>query len=105
MQLLGRNSPINVFYIRSSIFTFSFAYLIPCIFGPISLEILLLQSKTELVGRMKENCKLLRVLLLNFQRTRKEQLVHWESLSRKVVDAPFLEVFKARLDEPLSSLV
>ncbi|KFQ31715.1 hypothetical protein N332_04495, partial [Mesitornis unicolor] len=30
---------------------------------------------------------------------------HWNRLPREVVDAPFLEVFKARLDRALSSLV
>ncbi|KFU88802.1 hypothetical protein M959_14262 [Chaetura pelagica] len=30
---------------------------------------------------------------------------HWKRLLRKVVDAPSLEVFKARLDEALCSLV
>ncbi|PKU40348.1 hypothetical protein llap_9347 [Limosa lapponica baueri] len=32
-------------------------------------------------------------------------LRHWNTLPREVVDAPSLEVFKARLDGPLSSLV
>ncbi|KFQ20089.1 hypothetical protein N332_01879, partial [Mesitornis unicolor] len=30
---------------------------------------------------------------------------HWHRLPREVVDAPSLEVFKARLDKALSSLV
>ncbi|KFV07314.1 hypothetical protein N340_09739, partial [Tauraco erythrolophus] len=30
---------------------------------------------------------------------------HWNRLPREVVDAPSLEVFKARLDEVLSNLV
>ncbi|KFV04781.1 hypothetical protein N340_12994, partial [Tauraco erythrolophus] len=30
---------------------------------------------------------------------------HWNRLSKAVVDAPFLEVFQARLDEALSNLV
>ncbi|KFU94905.1 hypothetical protein M959_03945, partial [Chaetura pelagica] len=30
---------------------------------------------------------------------------HWNRLPREVVDVPFLEVFKARLDEALCSLV
>ncbi|KFP16091.1 hypothetical protein Z169_11746, partial [Egretta garzetta] len=30
---------------------------------------------------------------------------HWNGLPREVVDAPSLEVFKARLDEALSNLV
>ncbi|KFU84102.1 hypothetical protein M959_08517, partial [Chaetura pelagica] len=30
---------------------------------------------------------------------------HWNRLPREVVDAPSLEVFKARLDEALCSLV
>ncbi|KFM08896.1 hypothetical protein AS27_05330, partial [Aptenodytes forsteri] len=30
---------------------------------------------------------------------------HWNRLHREVVDAPSLEVFKARLDEALSNLV
>ena len=30
---------------------------------------------------------------------------HWKRLPREVVDAPSLEVFKARLDGPLSNLV
>ncbi|KFM13662.1 hypothetical protein AS27_12502, partial [Aptenodytes forsteri] len=30
---------------------------------------------------------------------------HWNSLPREVVDAPSLEMFKARLDEALSNLV
>ncbi|KFW67767.1 hypothetical protein AS28_14584, partial [Pygoscelis adeliae] len=30
---------------------------------------------------------------------------HWNSLPREVVDAPSLEVFKARLDGTLSNLV
>ncbi|KFQ20331.1 hypothetical protein N332_06010, partial [Mesitornis unicolor] len=30
---------------------------------------------------------------------------HWHRLPREVVDAPSLEVFKARLDRALSSLV
>jgi len=30
---------------------------------------------------------------------------HWNSLSREVLDAPSLEVFKARLDGALSNLV
>ncbi|KFW73636.1 hypothetical protein AS28_12199, partial [Pygoscelis adeliae] len=30
---------------------------------------------------------------------------HWNRLPRQVVDAPSLEVFKARLDETLSNLV
>jgi len=30
---------------------------------------------------------------------------HWNGLSREVVDAPFLETFKARLDGALSNLV
>ncbi|KFV14489.1 hypothetical protein N340_11818, partial [Tauraco erythrolophus] len=30
---------------------------------------------------------------------------HWNRLSREVVDAPSLEVFKARLDEALSNLI
>ncbi|KFV98890.1 hypothetical protein N326_07643, partial [Eurypyga helias] len=30
---------------------------------------------------------------------------HWSRLPREAVDAPSLEVFKARLDEALSSLV
>ncbi|KFQ38649.1 hypothetical protein N332_14343, partial [Mesitornis unicolor] len=30
---------------------------------------------------------------------------HWNRLSREVVDAPSLEVFKARLDRALSNLV
>ncbi|KFQ31713.1 hypothetical protein N332_04493, partial [Mesitornis unicolor] len=30
---------------------------------------------------------------------------HWHRLPREVVDAPFLEVFKAKLDEALSNLV
>ncbi|KFQ21070.1 hypothetical protein N332_08588, partial [Mesitornis unicolor] len=30
---------------------------------------------------------------------------HWNRLPREVVDAPSLEVFKARLDRALSSLV
>ncbi|KFZ58714.1 hypothetical protein N321_13999, partial [Antrostomus carolinensis] len=30
---------------------------------------------------------------------------HWNRLPKEVVDAPSLEVFKARLDEALSSLV
>ncbi|KFZ62746.1 hypothetical protein N338_04642, partial [Podiceps cristatus] len=32
-------------------------------------------------------------------------LRHWNWLPREAVDAPSLEVFKARLDEALSSLV
>ncbi|KFW10524.1 hypothetical protein N326_05073, partial [Eurypyga helias] len=30
---------------------------------------------------------------------------HWNQLPREVVDAPFLSIFKARLDEVLSNLV
>ncbi|KFW64835.1 hypothetical protein AS28_08040, partial [Pygoscelis adeliae] len=30
---------------------------------------------------------------------------HWNMLPREVVDAPFLEVFKARLDGALSNLI
>ncbi|KFQ91353.1 hypothetical protein Y956_08387, partial [Nipponia nippon] len=30
---------------------------------------------------------------------------HWKRLPRKVVDAPSLEVFKARLDGALSNLI
>ena len=30
---------------------------------------------------------------------------HWNRLTREVVDAPYLEVFKARLDGALSNLV
>ena len=30
---------------------------------------------------------------------------HWNRLSREVVDAPSLEVFKARLDEALGNMV
>ncbi|KFV15685.1 hypothetical protein N340_12122, partial [Tauraco erythrolophus] len=30
---------------------------------------------------------------------------HWNKLPREVVDAPSLEVFKARLDEALGNLV
>ncbi|KFQ91219.1 hypothetical protein Y956_01475, partial [Nipponia nippon] len=30
---------------------------------------------------------------------------HWNKLPREVVDAPSLEVFKAKLDEALSNLV
>ena len=30
---------------------------------------------------------------------------HWNRLPREVVEAPFLEVFKARLDEALGNLV
>ncbi|KFW10126.1 hypothetical protein N326_03706, partial [Eurypyga helias] len=30
---------------------------------------------------------------------------HWNRLPRDIVDAPSLEVFKARLDEALSNLV
>ncbi|KFO65039.1 hypothetical protein N302_04139, partial [Corvus brachyrhynchos] len=30
---------------------------------------------------------------------------HWNKLPREAVDAPFLEVFKARLDGALSKLV
>ena len=30
---------------------------------------------------------------------------HWHRLPREVVDAPSLEVFKARLDEALSNLI
>ncbi|KFV91937.1 hypothetical protein N327_13911, partial [Fulmarus glacialis] len=30
---------------------------------------------------------------------------HWNRLPREVVDAPSLEVFKARLDEALSNLI
>jgi len=30
---------------------------------------------------------------------------HWDRLPREIVDAPSLEVFKARLDETLSNLV
>ncbi|KFZ60835.1 hypothetical protein N321_10584, partial [Antrostomus carolinensis] len=30
---------------------------------------------------------------------------HWNRLPKEVVDAPSLEVFKARLDEALSNLV
>ncbi|KFZ62698.1 hypothetical protein N321_08437, partial [Antrostomus carolinensis] len=30
---------------------------------------------------------------------------HWNRLPKEVVDAPALEVFKARLDEALSNLV
>ncbi|KFM03001.1 hypothetical protein AS27_15501, partial [Aptenodytes forsteri] len=30
---------------------------------------------------------------------------HWNRLPREAVDAPFLEVFKARLDGTLSNLV
>jgi len=33
------------------------------------------------------------------------ELKHWNRLSKEVVDAPFLEVFKARLDGALSNLV
>ncbi|KFZ45958.1 hypothetical protein N321_10130, partial [Antrostomus carolinensis] len=32
-------------------------------------------------------------------------VTHWNRLPREVVDAPSLEVFKARLDEALSNLV
>ena len=32
-------------------------------------------------------------------------LTHWNRLSREVVDAPFPEAFKARLDVVLGSLV
>ena len=32
-------------------------------------------------------------------------VTHWNRLPRKVVDAPSLEVFKARLDVALASLV
>ncbi|KFV11122.1 hypothetical protein N339_11028, partial [Pterocles gutturalis] len=32
-------------------------------------------------------------------------LKHWNRLPREAVDAPSLEVFKARLDEALSNLV
>ena len=30
---------------------------------------------------------------------------HWNKLPREVVEAPFLEIFKARLDGALSNLV
>jgi len=30
---------------------------------------------------------------------------HWKTLPREVMDSPFLEVFKARLDRTLSNLV
>ena len=30
---------------------------------------------------------------------------HWNRLPREVVDAPFLETFKARLDQALSNLI
>ena len=30
---------------------------------------------------------------------------HWNRLPREVVDAPFLEVFKTRLDEALGNLI
>ncbi len=30
---------------------------------------------------------------------------HWHRLPRKVVEAPSLEIFKARLDEALSNLI
>ena len=32
-------------------------------------------------------------------------VLHWNRLPREVVDAPFLEAFKARLDVALGSLV
>ncbi|KFZ66041.1 hypothetical protein N321_03756, partial [Antrostomus carolinensis] len=32
-------------------------------------------------------------------------VTHWNRLPKEVVDAPSLEVFKARLDEALSNLV
>ena len=32
-------------------------------------------------------------------------VMHWNRLSKEVVDAPFLEAFKARLDVALGSLV
>mgnify|MGYP001852041825 CR=1 FL=1 len=32
-------------------------------------------------------------------------MIHWNRLPKEVVDAPFLEVFKARLDVALGSLV
>ena len=32
-------------------------------------------------------------------------VTHWKRLPKEVVDAPFLEAFKARLDVALSSLV
>ncbi|KFW66269.1 hypothetical protein AS28_13771, partial [Pygoscelis adeliae] len=32
-------------------------------------------------------------------------VIHWHRLPREVVDAPSLEVFKARLDRALSNLI
>ncbi|KFZ46817.1 hypothetical protein N321_01484, partial [Antrostomus carolinensis] len=32
-------------------------------------------------------------------------VIHWNRLPKEVVDAPSLEVFKARLDEALSDLI
>jgi len=32
-------------------------------------------------------------------------VVHWNRLPKEIVDAPFLEAFKARLDVALGSLV
>ena len=32
-------------------------------------------------------------------------MMHWNRLPKEVVDAPFLETFKARLDAALGSLV
>ena len=32
-------------------------------------------------------------------------MMHWNRLTKEVVDAPFLEAFKARLDAALGSLV
>ena len=34
-----------------------------------------------------------------------QRVTHWNRLPKEVVDAPSLEVFKARLDAALSSLV
>ena len=40
-----------------------------------------------------------------FARVKKRVVRHWNRLPREALDAPFLEVFKAMLDEALSHLV
>ena len=83
-------------------------HLVACFFIPLR-SCFLLTYASDFIDRTKENGFKLKEGRFRFD-VRKKYFTrwmkrHWQRVSREAVDAPSLEVFKARLDESLHSLV